>query len=34
MRSTHTFSILFWGDQKNAINGEVLIYARITVDQK
>lgn len=34
MRSTHTFSILFWADQKNAINGEVLIYARITVDQK
>ncbi|WP_431472006.1 site-specific integrase [Nonlabens sp. SCSIO 43208] len=34
MRSTHTFSILFWADQKNAINGEVLIYARITVDKK
>lgn len=34
MRSTHTFSILFWGDQKNAINGDVLIYARVTVDQK
>ncbi|MEN8816532.1 MAG: site-specific integrase [Nonlabens sp.] len=34
MRSTNTFSILFWADQKNATNGEALIYARITVNQK
>ena len=34
MRSTNTFSILFWADQKNATNGEALVYARITVNQK
>lgn len=34
MRSTNTFSILFWADQKNATNNEALIYARITVNQK
>lgn len=34
MRSTKTFSILFWADQKNATNGEALVYARITVNQK
>lgn len=34
MRSTNTFSILFWADQKNAKNNEALVYARITVNQK
>ncbi len=34
MRSTNTFSILFWADQKNATNDEALVYARITVNQK
>lgn len=34
MRSTNTFSILFWADQKNATNGKALVYARITVNQK
>ncbi|WP_339700293.1 site-specific integrase [uncultured Marixanthomonas sp.] len=34
MRSTNTFSILFWADQKNATNNEALVYARITVNQK
>lgn len=34
MRSTNTFSIIFWADQKNATNGEALVYARITVNQK
>lgn len=34
MRSTNTFSILFWADQKNATDGEALVYARITVNQK
>ncbi|HEA29714.1 MAG TPA: site-specific integrase [Leeuwenhoekiella sp.] len=34
MRTSKTFSIQFWMDQKKAINGEGLIYARVTVDQK
>lgn len=34
MRTTKTFSVQFWADQKKAINGEALIYARITVDKK
>ncbi|MFH4967427.1 site-specific integrase [Gaetbulibacter sp. M240] len=34
MRSQHTFSINFWADKKNALNNEILIYARVSVDQK
>jgi len=34
MRTTNTFSILFWTDQKNYKNNQALIYARITVNQK
>ena len=34
MRTTSTFSILFWADLKKEINGEVLIYARVTVNGK
>lgn len=34
MRSKQTFSISFWTDQKNAINGEALLYVRVTVNQK
>jgi len=34
MRSTNTFTIIFWADRKNARNEEALIYARITVNQK
>ncbi len=34
MRTSKTFSVQLWADQKKAINGEALIYARITVDQK
>ena len=34
MRTTNTFSILFWADQKNAKNNKAIIYARVTVNQK
>ena len=34
MRTTNTFSILFWADQKNAKNDQALIYARVTVNHK
>lgn len=34
MRSTNTFSILFWADQKNATNNEALVYVRFIVNQK
>ena len=33
MRTTNTFSILFWVDQKKAIFNYALIYARVTVDE-
>lgn len=32
MRTISTFSILFWADLKKETNGEVLIYARVTVN--
>lgn len=34
MRTTNTFSILFWVDLEKTTNGMALIYARITVNQK
>ncbi|ALM20297.1 integrase [Nonlabens sp. MIC269] len=34
MRSKQSFSVSFWADQKNATNGEALLYARVTVNQK
>ena len=34
MRSKQTFSVSFWADQKNATNGEALLYVRVTVNQK
>lgn len=34
MRSTNTFSILFWADQNNTSDDQALLYARITVDGK
>ena len=34
MRTSKTFSIQFWADTRKNKNGEVLIYARITMDQK
>lgn len=34
MRTTNTFSVLFWLDQKNTKNNEGLLYARINVNQK
>ena len=34
MRTTNTFSVLFWADQKNAKNNDAIIYARVTVNQK
>ncbi len=34
MRTAKTFSIQFWADTAKVKNGEVLIYARITMDQK
>lgn len=34
MRTTNTFSILFWADQRNAKNNEAIIYARVTMNQK
>ncbi|MCD6543859.1 MAG: site-specific integrase [Flavobacteriaceae bacterium] len=34
MRTTNTFSVLFWADQRNAKNNEAIIYARVTVNQK
>lgn len=34
MRATKTFSVLFWADLKNAVNGQALIYARITINGK
>lgn len=34
MRTTNTFSILFWADQKNTNDDQALLYARITVDGK
>lgn len=34
MRTAKTFSIQFWVDRQKAKNGEALIYARITMDQK
>lgn len=34
MRTTNTFSILFWADQKKPNDEQALLYARITVDGK
>ena len=34
MRTSKTFSIQFWMDQKKAKDGEGIIYARVNVDQK
>lgn len=34
MRTSNTFSVLFWLDPKRAINQQATIYARITVNQK
>ena len=34
MRTSNTFSVLFWIDPKRAINHQTMIYAGITVDQK
>ncbi|MCC4212833.1 site-specific integrase [Leeuwenhoekiella parthenopeia] len=34
MRTTKTFSIQFWADTRKASQGEALVYARITMDQK
>lgn len=34
MRTSSTFSVLFWLDPKRAINQQAMIYARITVNQK
>jgi site-specific recombinase XerD len=34
MRTSNTFSILFLVNPKKAINGEAIIYARVTVNQK
>lgn len=34
MRTSNTFSILFWTDKKNYKNNQALIYARVTVNQK
>ncbi|MBP0904315.1 site-specific integrase [Mariniflexile gromovii] len=34
MRTTNTFSILFWADQKSKNDDQALLYARITVDGK
>ncbi|WP_419214102.1 hypothetical protein ACNR9Q_08110 [Maribacter sp. X9] len=34
MRTVKTFSIQFWADTAKAKNGEVLLYARITMEQK
>ncbi|CAM4220086.1 site-specific integrase [Gillisia limnaea] len=34
MRTSSTFSVLFWIDPKKASNDQAMIYARITVNQK
>jgi hypothetical protein len=34
MRTSNTFSVLYWADLKKAKGGKALIYARITVNQK
>ena len=34
MRTTNTFSVLFWLDQKNTKNNQGLLYVRINVNQK
>ncbi|MDT0677795.1 Arm DNA-binding domain-containing protein [Autumnicola musiva] len=34
MRTSNTFSVLFWVDPKREVNHHVMIYARITVNQK
>ena len=34
MRTSNTFSVLFWVDSKKVVNHHALLYARITVNQK
>ncbi|MAW94211.1 MAG: hypothetical protein CMF33_03195 [Leeuwenhoekiella sp.] len=34
MRTTSTFSVLFWVYEQRAKNGEAPVYARISVDNK